>query len=123
LLQRFGPVAIEIREKIDPKLWLSGALMGARHGTVAKLDQTASEAVLTADGSLRRDSCRRRLDSCSELGDNALGRKIFTARALDATPLTPPVLPLCPAAKTDKNAGDRHRTTLRRVALLSTATP
>jgi hypothetical protein len=67
--------------------------MGARHGTVAKLDQTASAAVLTADGSLRRDSCRRRLESCTGLGDNALGRKIFTARALDATPVTPPYFP------------------------------
>jgi hypothetical protein len=72
---------------------LSGVLMGSRHGTVARLDQITSRVVLTADGSLRHDLCRRRLDSCTGLGDNALGRKIFTARALDATSVTSPYFP------------------------------
>jgi hypothetical protein len=92
-MQRLGDVAIEIWEKKELQDALSGVLMGSRHGTVAQLDQIASMAVLTADGSLRRDLCHRRLDSCTGLGDNALGRKIFTARALDATPVTSPYFP------------------------------
>jgi hypothetical protein len=54
-------------EKNGSEVALSDCLNATRQGTVAKLDQTASAAVLTADGSLRRDSCRRRLDSCTEL--------------------------------------------------------
>jgi hypothetical protein len=72
-MQRHGDVAIEIWEKKELQDALSGVLMGSRHGTVARLDQIASMAVLTADGSLRRDSCRRRLDSCTGLVDNLSG--------------------------------------------------
>jgi hypothetical protein len=68
------------------------------HGTVSETDQTANAGSSHRRRYLRRDSCHRRLDSCTGLGDNALGRKIFTARALDVTPVThrriPPALRL-----------------------------
>ena len=81
--------------------------MGARHGTVAKLDQTASAAVLTADGSLRRDSCHRRRDSCLAGWIAPWGKKIvFPSCAGRHSDDPPPVLPLWLAAGTDKNAGE-----------------
>ena len=40
------------------------------------VDQTASAAVLTADGSLRRDSCYGRRDLSSAWLDNTLGHVI-----------------------------------------------
>jgi hypothetical protein len=73
LLQIIGYVAMKICVKMRPKLCLSDGLNTNRHGTVKFGDQTASAAVLTADGSLRSDSCRRHLDSCTGLVDNLSG--------------------------------------------------
>jgi hypothetical protein len=42
LLQIIGYVAMKICEKIEPKLWLSGWLNAAAHGTVTVEDQIAS---------------------------------------------------------------------------------
>jgi hypothetical protein len=40
---------MKIGEKNQPKDWLSGALIGARDGTVSQTDQTASAVNFTAD--------------------------------------------------------------------------
>jgi hypothetical protein len=58
------------------------------------VDQTASAAVLTADGSLRCDSCHRRRDSCLAGWIAPWGKKIVFPHALDATPMTPCTSPL-----------------------------
>jgi hypothetical protein len=52
---------------MGPELALSGRLIVASMVQQPEIDQ--SRAQLTAD-ELRRDSCRRRLDSCSDRSDN-----------------------------------------------------
>jgi hypothetical protein len=52
---------------------LSGRLHTLCDGTVTVMDEIASAAVLTADGSLHRDSCYRRRDSCPGRMDSIAG--------------------------------------------------
>jgi hypothetical protein len=95
---------------------LSGRLLTLRDGTVAETDQTASAGSSHHRRYLRHDSCHRRLDLCTGLGDNALGRKIFTARALDITPVTHRGCP--PARRLEQICSpvDCRRSVLRRVS-------
>jgi hypothetical protein len=50
---------------------LSGALNGVHHGTVTVGDQTASAKKISPPVTRHRDSCHRRVDSCTWVGDNA----------------------------------------------------
>jgi hypothetical protein len=55
---------------------LSGPLLTLRDGTVAEMDEIASATALTADDSLRRDSCHQRRDSCLDGWIAPQGKKI-----------------------------------------------
>jgi hypothetical protein len=65
-------------------------------------DQTASAAASSPTTAPRRDSRHRR---GIHVADDPI-RPPGKSHALDATPVTPIVLPLCLAAGTDKNAGE-----------------
>jgi hypothetical protein len=76
------------------------------HGTVSETDQTASAGSSHRRRYLRRNSCHRRLDSCTGLGDNGLGRKIVTPCAGRHSGDSPSYLPFYFVASTDRFTGD-----------------
>jgi hypothetical protein len=94
------------------QITLSGCLTNTRHGTVSRDDQTASAKKISPPVTRRRDSCRRRVDSCTRIGDNTLVVTPCAGRHSGDSPSYPP----CFAASADKLTGDSRRPTLRRVS-------
>jgi hypothetical protein len=96
---------------------LQSALSGRlRDGTVAEMDEIASATALTADDSLRRDSCHRRRDSCLDGWIAPRGKKIVPPpRALDTTPMIPTVPPALRLEQIS-SPENRRRTALRHVS-------
>jgi hypothetical protein len=91
---------------------LSGCLMNTRHGTVSRDDQTASAKKILPSMTHRRDSCRRCVDSCTRIGDNASVVTPCAGRHYGDSPSYPP----CFAAGADKLTGDSRCPTLRHVS-------
>jgi len=80
-------------------------------------DQTASAAVLTADGSLRRDSCHRRRDSCLAGWIAPWGKKIvFPSCAGRHSDDPPPYFPSGLRLGLIRTPVSRRRWVLRRVS-------
>jgi hypothetical protein len=98
-MQRLGDVAIENWEENCPRTWLSGALNKLSHGTVPEPDQTASAAVLTADGSLHCDSCCRRRDLCPGWMDSVAGERSSPSVSWTPLQLATILLPFLTAAR------------------------
>jgi hypothetical protein len=95
------------------QITLSGCLTNTRHGTVSRDDQTASAKKISPPVTRRRDSCRRRVDSCTRIGDNASVVTPCAGRNSDDSPSYPPS---CFAAGADKLTGDSRCLTLRHVS-------